>query len=190
MNKSTRFISFLRVMVMILLLFTVLSCSSNKKADYETVDLETLEKVKEGMTYEEVVELFGFEGSYTYSMIKLMFWRINDKEYAVMYFEPEHEDGYYSNADNVIVKYTDGSLYKIESFVTDEQVEKITKGMTRSELIELLGSEGTASSSGLHSYWAMSENKILDVYFYSEEAGVDYENEPVDSVRIEIRTIE
>ena len=45
------------------------------------------------------------------------------------------------------------------------------------------------SSSGLHSYWAMSENKILDVYFYSEKS-VPYEDEPVAEVTIEIRVIE
>ena len=176
-------ISLICVMLCIVLLLP--SCSSDKK-----VSKKALDKLEEGMTYEEVVELFGFEGFEVYSMRDIYYWRINNKEYAVIYFELEHEDGYYSNADKVIVKRTDGSLYKIESFVTDEQVEKITKGMTKRELAELLGSEGVPSSSGLHSYWAMSENKILDVYFFSEESVPSVEDEPVAAVTIEIRVIE
>ena len=173
------------ICVMLCTVFVLLSCSSDKK-----ISQKTLDKLEEGMTYEEVVELFGFEGFEVYSFQDFYYWRINDKEYAVIYFELEHEDGYYSNADNVIVKRTDGSLYKIESFVTDDQVEKITKGMTKGEVKKLLGSSGIASSSGLHSYWAMSENKILDVYFFSEESVPSVEDEPVAEVTIVTRVIE
>ena len=62
--------------------------------------------------------------------------------------------------------------------------------MTKRELAELLGSEGVPSSSGLHSYWAMSENKILDAHFFSEEPVTSEEDEPVTKVKIEIRVIE
>ncbi|MBE6608816.1 MAG: outer membrane protein assembly factor BamE [Ruminococcaceae bacterium] len=176
-------ISLICVMLCIVLLLP--SCSSDKK-----VSKKALDKLEEGMTYEEVVELFGFEGFEVYSLGDFYYWQINDKEYAAIYFELEHEDGYYSNADKVIVKRTDGSLYKIESFVTDDQVEKITKGMTKGEVKKLLGSSGIASSSGLHSYWAMSENKILDVYFSSEESVTSEEDKPVAEVTIVTRVIE
>ena len=76
------------VCVMLCIVLLLPSCSSDKK-----VSKKALDKLEEGMTYEEVVELFGFEGFEVYSFQDFYYWRINEKEYAAMIFYYERSKG-------------------------------------------------------------------------------------------------
>ena len=167
------------ICVMLCTVFVLLSCSSDKK-----ISQKTLDKLEEGMTEEDVTDLLGSEGYPVFTTNHHRFWRINSKEYVSICFGTTYHDGNdWYIGDYGVVKYLDGSLYKINSFTDKERVEEIKKGMPRSEVNEILGNAYDCSSSGLRYSWVINEDERVIITFDKKDKS--FEEHTVETVEIE-----